>query len=259
MTPRAKRWLRYAVVLLLAYVFFMLSEIPAGFAYHQLLTRVGGRAALQLQGVQGTLWHGSAREASLAGLDLGHLEWRLSFLGLLRARLNTDVEARGQGLSGRGHLSLARDGARALDDAQATVTASALAPLLGRLPVRLGGVLSAKIEQASMRAGQGVAITGRIAWSDAQLTAPRPMTLGNFVVTLEPAEGGTKGVISDQGGPTQADGLVRIKADGSYTLALKLAPRNPAQAQALSALSALGRADKDGAVQINWSGRLPGW
>ena len=73
---------------MLTFVAAFIMLFPARVAYDWLAP-----PALQLSGLDGTIWSGSAAEVSAAGLYLRDLRWRLQPLRLVTGKLGARIEA----------------------------------------------------------------------------------------------------------------------------------------------------------------------
>src|SRR5690606_34136638 len=121
---RILRTLLVLCVLLLLAGVLALWRLPAAFAYRQVQDRL---APLALTGVSGTLWNGRADGASIAGSDLGELEWRLHPWPMLGARMVADVRLKGADVEAVGEVSRGA-GTIGVRDFRFSVPAARLAP-----------------------------------------------------------------------------------------------------------------------------------
>ena len=100
-----------------------------------------------------------------------------------------------------------------------------------------------------------VSARGDVAWHGAELTMLKSMDLGDLDIAFEPNEGGIKAVLTDQGGPLKADGILQLNPDKSYEFNGAFGTRGT-QKDLHAALTTLGRFDRDGKVKLSLKGNL---
>lgn len=250
--------LKYVLVGFIAWLVFLVATLPASLAYGKLVAGTPAQRTLSLNGIQGTLWSGSAASARIGGIAVGRLEWDMRVLPLLTGRVGARVSMQGNGLRADGDVALGFGGEMQLSDVVARVPAQSLMPLFYGYPVSLAGEFSANLEQLTVQQGQSFVAQGRVAWQGAGVSAPQALEFGDLLLSLEPQDAGSKGVLADKGGPMQIEGLINIAANGQYDLDARLAAREE-QGNLKAALGMLGRPDAQGKVNFKRRGKLPGW
>ncbi len=215
--PRAARpWLAIAGA---AYVVFLVASFPAGTAQRWFAPE-----ALRFDGVDGTIWTGSADLASLPGMPMRDLRWNLDALPLLLGRISVQFEARLADGSLRGAMAVS-PGAVSVADLQASAN---LALLDGAL--KLGGVqglASLNLQSLELEDGWPTAVTGSLRIE--QLRVPpltpsdasaAPIPFGNFEVTLSGVAGRSLlAVVQDAGGPLEIAAELALELVRPYSLA----------------------------------------
>lgn len=92
-----KRWLGYLFFGLVAYFFFLVATVPAGWLAWGITRLTTGAVAIDQ--VQGSLWHGNGRlivyYPQATPQNLGQTEWRINPLWLAAARLRIAIKAIG--------------------------------------------------------------------------------------------------------------------------------------------------------------------
>jgi predicted GNAT family acetyltransferase len=203
----------YLLLGALVFAIVIAATLPARILLPWLPTR------LALQDVSGTLWDGAAAQLSLDGTALGQVQWQLSPLGLLRARLTGVMTITRPDGRLSGHLSLRRGGeleaqALSLDLPLNTLhPESTQATWQGRIH---GDVAYARLEQ-----GWPVALEGR--FTIEHLQAPNAVDdLGRFVLTFDPRDSTPEallGRLHDEGGPLIVTAQLRLEPARAYQLA----------------------------------------
>jgi len=250
------RALLYALLGMVLYGVFLVATIPAAWAYKWATPRLGG--AMVLAGITGSVWQGRAQAARFGDVQLEKLRWELRPWALLLGRLNAGLEFNYQGQPGRVATVSRRIGGRwVLSDVALLLPARRFEGLL-RLPgAELGGMVDVKLGDLTLEHGRVAAAVGVLRWDRAAVVRPVPAQLGGFELKLEPADASTKGVLKDQGGPVQADGLLTLKEDGNYTITASFVSRDLRQPAIAQGLLLFGQPGADGRVQINSKGVLP--
>ncbi len=239
---------------MLAYLLFLGTLVPARYVYGWVAPRLHEVA---LGGVAGSLWSGRAARIVVNGRDLGGANWRLRPQALLVGRLEYQLRWGGDLGQGRARVGRGLVGRPYVHQLHAELPAGALADLFGAgVPVGLGGALRADLKSVRFGSRWPDGADGEVSWEHAQLRDPVSMDLGGFVVHLETAKDGIRGVLKDSGGPLQVQGQVTLAGNGSYRVTATLKPRGPQGEQLRSELQYLGPPDARGRYSVALSGTL---
>lgn len=250
-----KKAVKYTLLGVVMYVIFVAATLPAPWLYsHGLQSRLGGWA---LYGVQGTLWEGRATVVKSRNLQLEDLHWDLHPLSLLWGRLEVALRFKYAAAPGSVVLGRSFTGTWHADDVDLQLPAARLTPLL-RLPgAELGGKLAARLSALTVRQGRVTAATGSVAWEKAALRKPVAVELGTFTIELKTTADGVSGTLLDHGGAVQAQGLLKLNADGRYQLTATFASRDPQQPLITQGLRLFGTPGPDGRVKYSAAGVVP--
>lgn len=171
---------------------------------------------LKLSGIHGTIWHGNASEASLRGVYLRGLQWKIQPLNLLGARVSYSIE--GKFASGFLQADIAIDitGALTVSELAASLALAELQPVLGIPGIR--GNLSLQFNLLRAVDGLPVAADGSI--SLAQLVVPFVFRdpLGDFRAEFFTEDAAVVASLEDSDALVDLAGSLRISADRSYRL-----------------------------------------
>lgn len=247
-----RRALGYALLGLCAYVVFLLITFPAARAYAKV---AAGMPALRLYGVEGSVWRGGADSASIGGQRYERVRWTLHPWTLLLGRIEFGIGFEGEA-RGRLDLALGADGGITARNVSVRIPVEHVDTLFRQIPARLAGELDMQLDHVTWRKGVLSEAGGNILWRGAATTSPVRSQWGDLLLTLNNDANGVKGILKDVGGPVRADGLVRIEADGRYTLAGWIAVRDPRQTVLVDGIRLIGPAGADGRVQLHYSGNL---
>ncbi len=240
----------------IAFAIGLVVLVPAEFALNRAEPLLAAQGVnLTARGIEGTLWQGRAAAVAVAGIRIDDLTWRTSLLPLLSGRLGVDLTARLPGGSASANLTLDRQGGHA-EGAEMSFDA-ALLSYLSPLPMAASGMLSVNLAEIGWEGEQLTAISGRLLWRQAGLTAPQKIDFGDLVVdlTLGP-QGGVQGKLSDGGGPLKAEGDITVEASGAWHINALLSAREGAPRELYDALKFIGRPDPQGRYRLRFAGRL---
>ncbi len=214
--PARGAWLAIAGV---AYVVFLVASFPAGTAH-----RWFAPDALHLDGIDGTIWTGSAELASLPGMPMRELRWNLDALPLLLGRVSVQFEARLADGFVRGAVAVS-PGTVSVANLQASAN---LAVLDGAL--NLGGVqglANLNLQSLELEDGWPTAVTGSLRieqlWVPPLIpsgSSPAAIPFGNFELTLSGVAGrSVLAVVRDTGGPLEITADLALELVRPYSLA----------------------------------------
>jgi len=251
-----KRIISYGLFALAALLLFFLMQLPAKQLYPRLASWYP--VPLKLYQLSGSVWHGQAGAALIGGRRLEQLQWQLHPLALLLGRLESGIAARqgagrlqtviGRALNGNLYLH-ALTLRIPLADADTLLNSSS--------PLGLNGHLQIDLQQLELAKRRLVAADGLVRIDDAGLGPPINTKIGSYTLTLSTtAEGAIKGILVDQGGPLQLNGLLQLKPDGHYKLTATLALRDTSRKDLQRTLRYFGTPGPDGRVSIVRSGKF---
>lgn len=257
--------LRLVAFGLLIYVVVLIASYPAERGYAHLQARGLTPPGLQLGGLQGSIWSGSADVAVIQGQTLRSVTWQLQpwalFTGTASVAWSFQIpgEAAAAG-HGTGVAQWRPGGSVVVPQFEGRLPARFVATLLNARAVRPEGLVSLNLNALRWEQQRLAAVTGKVVWSGAGINLFKPLPLGDLTLSLETVDGVIRGVIADAGGLLAIDGLLTLSADGRYQLTGEASAR-PGQDSGGglgAALGALGRADADGKVHFSHTGALPG-
>lgn len=200
--------IKLALAAALVLVLFLLGRAPAS-----LISGFLPAGQVSLQGVEGTLWRGSAASAALrlgAGqLRLGALQWRLSPWSVLLASPRVALESRWGNQHLEALVTYGGAGDLAVSDLDASMPASLVREFL---PLELTGNVSVLARRLVLRDGLPVAADGRLVWQYAGWVSPQGLrSLGRYALDIRQADGEELvGLVSTLDGDLRAEGRVAL-------------------------------------------------
>lgn len=244
--PSVSRLLVVGGIVLLLGVIIM---FPARVAHHWF-----SPAAVQVAGIDGTVWSGSAREASAHGVYLRNLHWKMQPLRLLLGQVAYYVEADPAGGFLETDVSVGLTGTVRLRNTRAALPLTALH---GALRIDdIGGDISLQLSEARLSDGWPEQLEGTVGISGLLVRALAPSPLGNFTAEFQSNDDDIVGSVEDVSGMLDVAGIVTLKPDRSYSLIGQVAATAEAPASLTQQLQYLGSANARGLRDFRLEGTL---
>lgn len=254
MRAALRRASRHVLFALLAYLLFLFVTLPAARAYAMLKERI---APVQLHGVEGTLWSGSAALAVSGARQFQQVSWRFHPWALLLGHAEAAVTFDEAGRHTRAVAGRTLAGGLYLHDVTTRLPTTALEGMFNISGTGLDGAVDIHLVEVTFADKKLAAVNGSLTWNNAGLVSPKT-ALGSFVMTLETSGEEIKGVLKDNpGSPLRAEGVLRLKPDGSYQFTGALSLRDPSRADLEQALRFFGSPGPGGKVNLSTSGMMP--
>ncbi|MFO7592810.1 MAG: type II secretion system protein N [Pseudomonadota bacterium] len=255
-----KRRLAYILLGATAYGIFLLMMFPASFAYSLFETPLEQKLPeVQLTGVKGRIWDGEVAAVRYKAREVGTLNWQLRPLSLLLGKLSMPLSLQLPDGYLEANLTLPAD-----------MTAIHASEVKGQLPVSriqgmlpynfisIDGTLALNITEVELDAeGKVKALSGRINWLGAEMSAPQALSFGDLQADLElDEEGSVQAQLRDLGGPLSLDAQFVLQPQGSYSLKGTVAAADGASDTLRQGLGLLGRPGSGGRYPLDFKGRL---
>ncbi len=240
-----------------AYLAFLVATLPAGIAASWLAPD-----QVSVSSPTGTAWNGQAAAASVPGLTVTDVRWRLKPLGLLLLRASGDIEFRLADGFGSTEFSAGPGGNVDLTDVR---FASGIPTLAGVLPVYdTRGQVSATLDRLEIADGWVNNAVGEVRVADLEVEpivptgTPGRIALGNYEAVLSSADGGIiVADLNDAGGPLEVQGELRLQPDRNYEFSGRLRPRDDAPQSLRQGIELMaGLPDAAGMREMTLSGSL---
>ena len=247
-----RRALRLCLLGAGAYLVFLVATFPAQYLVNHLAK---SEPQLQLTGVTGTLFSGSAAEVRYEGAALGSVGWRFDWLApfTLSFGYHFDLTAEDRALHGRVDLGLGRIYLRGLEG---RVPVSTLEHWLPIPPDSATGYLSLHLDQLVFKGGRLIGAQGSVDLDEAVLKWPAAASLGSFHMDLSPSPGGGfQAAIADAASPLKLRADLSFSPEGVYHLRGTLSARDAGDSATRNLLANLGRADSTGQYPFDFKGQ----
>lgn len=241
-------WLLGAV----AYLVFLGVTFPAQYLADHLTKKL---PQLELAGVTGSVFSGSAAEVRYQGTDLGAVDWHFDWLApfTLNIGYRIDVHAEDRDLRGRVDFGFGVIHLRGLEGRIPVAAMDQWSPLP---PGSASGSLGMHLKELSFKSGKLASAEGELDLDEGVLKWPATATLGSFRMDISPASGGgLQAAIADVASPLKLDASLSLSDTGAYHLKGVLAAKDPADQATRGLLSGLGQPDSTGRYPFDFTGQ----
>jgi general secretion pathway protein N len=234
---------------LLTFVLAFITMFPARAAYNWFAPE-----AVRLSGLEGSVWSGSAAEASVAGLYFRDLRWRMRPLLLFTGKVATSIEASPSSGFLEADVALGFGGDVTLTNVNGSLPLSAFATI-ARVP-GLAGTTSIQFVELRIRDGLPVAADGTL--SVANLVAPMvdAAPIGGYRAEFFTEDNAVVASVEDVNGVFDLAGSLTISADRNYQFLGKVAATDDTSDKLRRQLRFLGSPNDRGQHDIRLEGQL---
>ena len=234
---------------LLTFVVAFIVMFPARVAYNWFVP-----PEVRFSGVEGSIWSGSAAEASVAGLYLRDLRWRLRPLFLATGKLAASVEASPSSGFLEADVALGFGGSVTLADVNGSLPLQAFATI-ARVP-GLAGNASIQFRELRIEDGLPVAADGTLAVDNLVAPMVDASPIGGYRAEFFTEDGGVLASIEDVNGVFDLAGSLTISADRNYQFIGKVAATDNTSEKLRRQLRFLGSPNDRGQHEIRLEGQL---
>ena len=240
---------RLIVAFVLTLVAGLVITFPARVAYDWFAP-----PGIDLSGIAGSAWRGTASQANIGGLYLGELRWRLRPLDLVRARASFAIEASPAGGVLDGIASIGVGGDVYLAETRAALPLDAIAMIVGVPGLR--GTATADIERLQVSDGVPVVADGNAEVRGLLLPLVSPQPIGGYRVELFTQEDGVVASVEDTDGFVDIAGRLLLSRDRSYEFLGQLAPKPETPSPVADQMRFLGSPNARGQYELRLEGTL---
>lgn len=252
-----KRGLLYGAIFVICFSVSLILHLPASFALKQLPPVRG----LDIEGVEGSLWTGSARNVSWQNMNYGSVQWDFQFSKLLQAKAEIAVRFGRQSdmnIRGKGALGYSLSGVY-VENLVASIPAEKVmdyAPAIP-VPVSVGGQLELTVKHAVYASPWCQSGEGTLAWSHAGVESPiGALNLGPVIadITCENSELSAKGDQSSS--EVSSEFSAQLSPNQRYSASAWFKPGAEFPQAMKSQLKWLGNPNTQGRYQFSYQGKL---
>lgn len=260
-----KRIILAALIILMTLLVSIVVHMPAQF----VLQFAPLPRALEVQGVQGSIWQGSAKQVRWQDTSYGQVNWHLHASSLLLGLAQADIrfgQGSEMGLRGRGLVGIGFSGAFAKKTITSIPAQYVVDQFALPLPLDLEGQVEVSIEQLSVSelsqstpyCKQG---TGTLVWSGNKASTPiAELDLGPVVVNFSCQDNQMtfKGEQGSEQVSAEMDATIEVNSNGKMSYQAKgwFKPESDFPANLSSQLKWLGNPDDQGRYPQSLNGTL---
>lgn len=247
------RSLHYIIVGVTAYLFFLVTTLPAA----PVLGMFKDRFPVTINNISGTLWNGQARIVITNKLILNNARWSFLPSRLLLAKIAIDVDAELNNNPLETQLSAGLNQKLVIDDLAVKLAAVDVASVIALPLGELSGDFFLQINNATFQPGSVPRIDGTLDWNQAAVTVAETASLGNVSVVInESDDSPLTANISNKGGELSLSGAASADESGLYSLRLTMKPNASASDNLINTLAMIAKKQRDGSFVLVNNGNL---
>lgn len=223
---------------------------PARVAYRWFAPDV-----VEVSGITGSIWSGSAAHASSAGIYFRDLSWNFKPLRLFTGKLVYAIAAKPASGFVEADIGLGIGGALHISDLQGAIGLQAL----GQIPAIRGvrGSASLRFDHLTIKDGLPVSANGTVEVSNLVIPFVTSGSIGGYRAEFHPQEdGGINASIEDTDGAVDLAGNLALAPDRTYQFRGLIAAKPETPQGMRQQLQFLGSANDRGQHEISLDGQL---
>jgi len=234
---------------LFSFVGFLLVSAPIATVWPRLAT---SQPSLNLSGLSGTVFEGSASAVGVQGRTLARpLSWTFSPWSLLAAQLGFQVAGTLEGLAFEGRVARTLGGEIVVDAMQGEGSLKGLLNLTGDSFLPIDGNVALTIDALRVAGNFPKKLVGNVQVSGLRWSlAKEPTLLGDLALAITTEADVIVARVSPVSGPLDVGGEIRVLADRSYEVDLKVKAKPDASVNVQNLVRTLGESDTEGYFRI---------
>ncbi len=240
---------RLVIVIVLTMLVTLVATFPARVAY-----RMADAPGIAVSGIDGTVWNGTAREASVNGSYVRDLEWKFLPARLLSGKLAYRVSADPANGFLDGEVGAGAGGAIALKDLQGSLPASMFEPAL-QIP-GMRGTVNIDFSQLDLKDGIPVVADGTVRIADLVVPIVSRGSIGGYKAEFSTQDSGIVASVEDTDGVVDLAASLQIRPDRSYAFTGLVIAKPSAPDSLRQQLRFLGPANARGQHELRLEGQL---
>ncbi|WP_461537653.1 type II secretion system protein N [Spongorhabdus nitratireducens] len=255
-----KKAILLSLLALVAFTASLIFQVPAAVLWQQAQTYFPKQTArVQLEGVDGTLWSGSADRITFRGKTFPQPRWQLTSVSPLDRQIGLDLQlgqSRSQ-LSLNAHIEIS-EGEVAILNTKGRIGGQELTRLMGnRLPINIDGQIRLTLDEWRFWNGRCQSFDGQGQLQNLVVDSKfGSVNLGQGKLELS-CEGGKLAAKLTQNSDEVTSSLkLNLLSRSSYQLQGQLTPQANLDKQLQRGLSYLGKPESDGSYQVSYKGRI---
>lgn len=252
MKPIVKSSLKLGGFGLVLYLVFLVILFPASLGWKLAPDSI--KRQVQITGIQGRIWNGSAQGLIVNRNDLGKLSWTLSPWTLLTGSAagsfiidREPEELTGDyRVSGPGKFTLSNVDLRMLGESLEQLTR----------PFILHGSITASFDSIRYSSGETLHLDGTVNLNYTQVEGLQDIQLGDIEAMVQPEGNGSIASFTNKASPLNIQGKVEMNPNGQMNLTLGLMNQDRTRKDLDNILAVIGKPDVSGRVTLNYRQRI---
>jgi general secretion pathway protein N len=240
---------RLVIAGLLVFLLVLLVTFPARVAYNWFAP-----AEVQLSGISGSIWQGSATEGIAGGAYIRNLKWKFRPLALLRGQLAYLASASPAAGTMNAELAVSLDGTLSLFDLYGRMPLNLIHPAFQQNGIQGDVVL--QFAALKIRNGLPVEADGSVTVADFFAPVLSASRIGDFRADFQTTSEGISGVVQDVSGVLDVEGTIELLQNRSYIFTGQVAATAETPPSITNQLRFLGSADERGQRPFRFEGQL---
>jgi general secretion pathway protein N len=237
---------------LIVFLAVMVVTFPARVAYTWFAP-----TELQLSGIEGSIWNGSAAEGFAAGAYIQNINWQFIPLALLSGNLAYHTSSNPASGSMTSNVAVGMNGELTLSNLTGNLPLDLVHPAFQQNGIR--GDISLQFDSVVINNGMPSIVVGSVTVSDFFVPDLSTSTLGDFRADdFQTADGIVIIKVEDVDAVVDVAGTITISlnTDRSYAFIGTVAPTSATPASIVNQLVFLGSANEDGQHDFRFEGQL---
>ena len=231
------------------FLIVLIVTFPARVAYNWLAP-----AEIQLSGISGSIWNGSATEGKAGGAYIQNLAWQFKPMDLLGGKLA--FTASGNPAAGKMNteVALGLDGNLTLTDFVGSVPLDLVHQSFQQGGIR--GDVAMQLDSLVIKDGLPVAAYGAVTVTDFFAPLLSTSEIGDFRAEFLTTDVGIVGNVEDMSAVLDVSGTITLAQNGSYTFIGEVGETAETPRSISDQLRYLGSADERGRRPFRFEGQL---
>ena len=227
----------------------LIATFPARVAYQWFAPN-----ELQLSGIDGSVWHGTATQGSAGGIYIADINWRFRPLALLSGKLEFVSSSKLASGFFDANIGVGVGGSVTLSDVAGALTLDTLATLLPLAGIE--GDVSVQFEELVIENSLPVVATGTVNIANLVSRLLSPAPLGDYRAEFQTQDDGIVGSVEAISGVLELGGTIRLDKNRNYKFVGKVAAKPTAPGNISQQLQLLGSPDAQGKREFRIEGTL---
>lgn len=235
-----------------AYLLILLANFPAAKLAGHLQQQY---APLAFHSVSGSVFSGDAARIEHNALVAGPVHWTFRPSGLLQGRLEYHLQGSVMQNPFKGNVGIDLAGSLHAHDVEVALDPASLVEAYSPVGFTTTGRMALRVESLELHDGFPSRLSGHLGWTDAGVTEPVSIELGEVDILLGSEPDRITGEVSNAGDARVA-GSLALSASRDYSVDLQLTPGRATSAEVVDFLEAWGQAGPGGSYRLVDNGRL---